>query len=67
MSLPGRFFRFWYSFLIGDDWLSAAGLLLALGATALLAHRAVSAWWLMPAAVALLLAWSLRRLMRRAA
>ena len=39
----------------------AAGLALALGLTALLAHSGVNAWWLMPVAVALLLAESLRR------
>ncbi len=67
MSVPRRFLRFWYAFLIGDDWLSALGLLVALGVTALLAHEHASPWWLMPAAVALLLGWSVWRLARRAA
>ncbi|MGZ4360141.1 MAG: hypothetical protein ACXVZW_10210 [Gaiellaceae bacterium] len=66
MSLPARFLRFWYSFVVGDDWLSALGLLAALALTALLAHEHVSSWWLMPFAVAALLAWSVWRLARRA-
>jgi hypothetical protein len=65
VSVAGRFLRFWYSFLIGDDWLSALGLLLALALTAWLAHADVAAWWLMPAAVAALLGWSVWRLARR--
>jgi hypothetical protein len=55
------FGAFWWSFIVGDDWRVAAGVAVALGLTALLAHEGVNAWWLLPAAVALLLAESLRR------
>ena len=55
------FGRFWWNFIVGDDWRVAAGVAVALGLTALLAHAGVNAWWLLPAAVALLLADSLRR------
>jgi CBS-domain-containing membrane protein len=50
------FGRFWWEFVVGDDWLAAAGIAVALGATALLA-----AWWILPPAVALVLAVSLYR------
>jgi hypothetical protein len=52
---------FWWDFIVGDDWRVAAGVAVALGATALLVQAGVNAWWLLPAAVALLLADSLRR------
>jgi hypothetical protein len=55
------FGRFWYEFIVGDDWLVAAGVVVALAVTALLAHNDVSAWWLMPLAVVALLAAALRR------
>lgn len=55
------FGRFWWDFVVGDDWLTAAGLVIALGVTALVAHNDVSAWWLMPVAVIGLLAVSIRR------
>ncbi len=58
------FGRFWYEFIIGDDWLVAAGIVVALGLTALLAHRDVSAWWLMPIAVVALLTASVWRATR---
>jgi hypothetical protein len=58
------FAAFWWDFIAGDDWRVAAGLALALAVTGLLAHRGVDAWWLMPAAVALLLIGSLRRATR---
>jgi len=61
-----RFGRFWWNFVVGDDWLVAAGLVLALGLTALVAHDDVSAWWLLPVAVVGLLVLSLRRGVRRA-
>jgi hypothetical protein len=50
------FVRFWWNFIVGDDWRVAAGLAAALGLT-----WVVHAWWLLPVAVALLLAGSVRR------
>jgi hypothetical protein len=55
------FGRFWWGFLVGDDWRLAAGTVAGIGATALLAHGGVAAWWVLPAAVAVALAASLRR------
>lgn len=59
------FFEFWYDFIVGDDWTVAAGVIVALALTALLVHGSVVAWWLMPAAVALLLTASLWRVAAR--
>lgn len=59
-----RFVRFWYEFVVGDDWVVAAGVVVALAATALLEHDGVAAWWLLPLAVPVLLAVSLRRAVR---
>jgi len=58
------FGRFWYEFVVGDDWTVAVGVVIALGLVALLAHRDISAWWLMPVAVVTLLAASLWRATR---
>ena len=59
------FGRFWWNFIVGDDWRVAAGVAVALGLTALLTHAGVNAWWLLPAGVALVLAESLRRAVGR--
>jgi len=56
MSYVRAFGRFWWDFIVGDDWRVAAGIALAIGLTSLLTHRDVNAWWLLPVAVALLLA-----------
>lgn len=56
-----NFFRFWCDFIVGDDWIIAAGVVIALLASALLAQRDLSAWWVMPLAVAVLLAASIWR------
>jgi hypothetical protein len=56
-----RFGRFWWDFVIGDDWRIAAGVALALGASAALAATGEPAWWVLPLAVAVLLYLSLRR------
>ena len=55
------FARFWYDFVIGDDWRGAAAVVLALAVTALLVHGAgLNAWWLLPVCVIAALGWSLR-------
>lgn len=59
------FGRFWWEFVIGDDWLVAALVAIAIGVTAALAHSGVNAWWLMPLAVPLVLLASLRRAVGR--
>ena len=59
-----RFASFWWDFLVGDDWLVAAGIAVAFGLTALLAATSVPAWWLLPLGVAVVLWLSLRRAAR---
>jgi hypothetical protein len=59
------FGRFWWDFIVGDDWRVAAGVALALGLTALLTHNGVNAWWLLPLAVGALLAGSVWQAGRR--
>jgi hypothetical protein len=59
------FARFWYDFIIGDDWTVAVGVVIALALTALLAHLDVAAWWLMPVAVVAMLSLSLWRVAAR--
>ncbi len=50
-----------WDFVVGDDWRTASGVVLALGLTALVAETSVAAWWIMPLAVLVLLALSIRR------
>ena len=58
MSRIEAFFRFLWDFVIGDDWRIAAGVVIALAITALIAGTCVAAWWILPVAVAALLAFS---------
>jgi len=58
------FFAGVWEFVVGDDWRTALGVVLALALTALLAGAAISAWWIMPLAVLGLLALSIRRAAR---
>jgi hypothetical protein len=55
------FGHFWWDFIVGDDWRSAAGVVIAIGVTAVLVEAGVDAWWLMPVAVGGVLWLSLRR------
>jgi hypothetical protein len=66
MRIVRSFLHFWYDFIIGDDATIAAGVVVALAVTAILAHFGVPAWWLLPAAVTILLALSLVRARRAA-
>jgi len=56
--------EFIWEFVVGDDWLVAAGVVIAIGVTALVATTKVAAWWILPVAVALLLALTLWRASR---
>jgi hypothetical protein len=60
------FGAFWYDFVVGDDWVVAAGVVLALALTATVTHFSGPAWWwLVPVAVLILLPLSLYRAVRR--
>jgi hypothetical protein len=56
---------FWYDFVVGDDWLVAVGIVVALAATYAISRTSVPAWWLPPLAVGILLPVSLWRATRR--
>ena len=66
MKRLSRFGRFWWEFVIGDDWLVAVLVVLAIGATAILAAANLAAWWVLPLAVPVVLWLSLRRAIRSA-
>jgi len=55
------FGAFWYDFVIGDDWLVAAGVVAGLAGTYGLSRAGFVAWWLVPVVLAALLPISLSR------
>jgi len=61
MNRLRAFGRFWWDFVVGDDWRAAAGVVAAIALTAILVEAGVDAWWLMPIAVGAILLVSLRR------
>ena len=61
MSRVRAFGRFWWNFVVGDDWQAALALVTSIGVTAALAATGVTAWWFLPLAVAVILAYSLYR------
>jgi hypothetical protein len=66
MRWLASFGRFWWDFVIGDDWLVAVLVAAGIGATAVVAAAGVAAWWLLPLAVLAVLWVSLRRAIRSA-
>jgi hypothetical protein len=63
-AVPRRlraFGAFWYDFVIGDDWVVAAGVLVGLAGTYGLHQAGVPAWWLLPLVLVALLPVSLQR------
>ena len=64
MSWHVRAGRAVWEFVVGDDPVTALGVVIALGATALIAGAGAPAWWVMPVAAVALLALSLRRATR---
>ncbi len=59
------FAAFWYDFVVGDDWVIAAGVVISLALTYALSRAAVPAWWLLPLVLTALLPLSLWRAARR--
>ena len=55
---------FMWEFLVGDDWRIAAGVVVALALTALIADTSMAAWWVLPVAVAIVLAGSVLKAAR---
>jgi len=64
MTRIRAFAAFWYDFVIGDDWRVAAGVVIALAVTGAVSTTTTATWWIVPAAVAILLPWSLWRAVR---
>jgi hypothetical protein len=64
MKYVVAFLRFWYRFIVGDDWRVAAGIGVAIALAAVLAGAGISSWWVMPAAVVVSVFRSLRRATR---
>ena len=58
------FGKFWYDFIIGDDWRVAVGVTTAIALVYVVAHEGMNWWWLLPVAVAALLAVSLNNASR---
>ena len=61
------FGRFWYRFIIGDDWTVAAAVAIGLAITALLNAARFPAWWVVPLFVIVILRVSVQRSKRRRA
>jgi hypothetical protein len=59
------FARFWWDFIVGDDWRLATGVVVILPLAFLAAHHGANPWWGLPIAVALLLTTSLSLAARR--
>jgi hypothetical protein len=55
------FGKFWYDFIIGDDWTVAVSVLIGLIVTGVLNSNHVVSWWLMPIIVVVMTGTSVRR------
>jgi hypothetical protein len=61
MTRLRAFGAFVWDFVVGDDWRTAVGVVVALGVTAAAAGSGVTAWWIVPVATVGLLVASLWR------
>lgn len=60
MSYAAHFFKFWYHFIVGDDYRIALGVAVGLGGAAVLVHREHGQfWWCLPVYIVAILALSL--------
>jgi hypothetical protein len=58
------FLRFWYNFIVGDDWTIAASVGIAIALTFLLVQWNVQGWWMLPVVAIVSLGVSLWRATR---
>ena len=65
MSRAPALLRFLWDFVIGDDWRIALAVVVALLVTLALSNHGVTAWWLLPVAVLLILSLSIWTVARR--
>jgi hypothetical protein len=61
MKYVRSFVLFWWNFIVGDDWRVAVGLAVSLAAVWWLERDDHNVWWLLPAAVAVVLIASVLR------
>jgi hypothetical protein len=61
LSALASFGRFWYRFIVGDDWTIAASVFAAVAVIYALHGAGLDAWWLMPLVVVVALGLSLFR------
>ena len=61
MKYVRSFVLFWWNFIVGDDWRVAVGLAISLAAVWSLERDGHNVWWLLPAAVSILLVASVLR------
>lgn len=66
VSWLAGFVKFWYGFIIGDDWTMAAAVAAGLAITALLHAKGAGIWWLVPLIVIAVVGFDLERASRRA-
>jgi hypothetical protein len=55
-----------WDFVVGDDWRTAVGVVVALAITGAVAALGIPSWWVLPVAVVAVLGRSLQREARRA-
>jgi membrane protein implicated in regulation of membrane protease activity len=65
VTLLRRIFRSSWEFVVGDDWIVALGVVVALAATWFVTHHGRNWYWLLPSAVVVLLVLSIRRFIRK--
>jgi hypothetical protein len=58
------FLKFWYDFVVGDDWRVAVAVCAALALTYGISTTGIPAWWILPVTVLILLPISLWRVAR---
>lgn len=64
-ELIAGFGRFWYGFVIGDDWVAAAGVVIMLAGAYGLLRAGIIAYWFGPVAILITALITVRRALRR--